>query len=44
MGNKNLAVLQQVVEEGFGNANLHIIDQLINDNWVEHQLSLKGGK
>ncbi len=44
MENRNLSVLRQVVEEGFGNANLHIIDQLISDNWVEHQLSLKGGK
>ena len=44
MENKKLDVLRQVVEKGFGNADLHIIDQFINDNWIEHQSNLQGGK
>jgi predicted ester cyclase len=44
MENKNLNVLRQVVEKGFGKADMDVIDQLINDNWTEHQPSLKGGK
>ncbi|MDP4262837.1 MAG: ester cyclase [Bacteroidota bacterium] len=44
MENNKLNVLRQVVEKGFGNADLYIIDQLINDNLVEHQPNLKGGK
>ena len=44
MENKNLNVLKQVVEEGFGNADLYVIDQLINDNCIEHQFGMHGGK
>jgi predicted SnoaL-like aldol condensation-catalyzing enzyme len=44
MGNNKLHVLRQIVEKGFGNADLHVIDQLITDNWIEHQFNLKGGK
>jgi len=44
MENKKLNVLRQVVEKGFGNADLYIIDQFINDNWIEHQFNLQGGK
>jgi predicted ester cyclase len=44
MESNKLNVLRQVVEKGFGNANLHVIDQLITDNWIEHQDNLKGGK
>lgn len=44
MENQKLNVVRQVVEKGFGNADLDVIDQFINDNWIEHQFSLKGGK
>jgi predicted ester cyclase len=44
MENKNLTILRQVVEQGFGNANLTIIDNLISDENIEHQFTLKGGK
>jgi predicted ester cyclase len=44
MENKKLNVLRQVVEKGFANADLDLIDQFINDNWIEHQFNLQGGK
>ncbi len=44
MQKNKLHVLRQIVEEGFGNADLNIIDRLIDDNWIEHQFNLKGGK
>lgn len=44
MENNKLDVLRQIVEKGFGHADLRVIDELINDNWIEHQFNLKGGK
>jgi len=44
MENEQLNVLRQVVEEGFGNADLYIIDQMISDDYLEHQFGMKGGK
>ena len=44
MESKKLNVLRQIVEQGFGNADLDVIDRLITDNWIEHQGNLKGGK
>lgn len=44
MENEKLNVLRQVVEEGFGNADLYIIDQLFADNYIEHQFGMRGGK
>ena len=44
MESKKLNVLRQIVEQGFGNADLNVIDRLITDNWIEHQVNLKGGK
>jgi predicted ester cyclase len=44
MQNKKLDVLRRVVEEGFGKADLQVIDKFIHDDWIEHQTSLKGGK
>ena len=44
MENINLSVLRQVVERGFGNADLSVIDKLISDKNIEHQFTLKGGK
>jgi hypothetical protein len=35
--NNKLNVLRQIVEEGFGKADLKVIDQLITDDWIEHQ-------
>jgi hypothetical protein len=36
--------LRRVVEDGFGKADLQVIDQFIHDDWIGHQTSLKGGK
>jgi predicted ester cyclase len=44
MESSKLQVLRQIVEKGFGNADLHVIDKLIKDDWIEHQVNLKGGK
>jgi predicted ester cyclase len=44
MENEKLNVLRQVVEEGFGNADLYVIDQLVADNCIEHQFGMRGGK
>jgi len=44
MENEKLSVLRQVVEEGFGNADLYIIDQKISDGCKEHQFGMNGGK
>ena len=44
MDNSNLNLLRQVVEEGFGNADLYVIDQIMSDRLVEHQFGLHGGK
>ena len=42
MENSNLNVVRQIVEEGFGNADLYVIDQLISDSSVEHQFGMDG--
>ena len=44
MEDKKLHVVRQVVEKGFGKADMHVIDQFIHDDWIEHQRSLIGGK
>ncbi len=44
MDNRNLNLLRQVVEEGFGNADLYVIDQIMSDDLLEHQFGLRGGK
>lgn len=44
MQNEKLSVLRKVVEQGFGHADLSVIDQLIDDNITEHQFGLRGGK
>lgn len=44
MEKEKLDLLRQVVEEGFGNADLYVIDHLIDDNYTEHQYGLRGGK
>ncbi|HMH32793.1 MAG TPA: ester cyclase [Puia sp.] len=44
MENEKLSVIRKVVEEGFGRADLSVIDQLMGDNCIEHQFGMKGGK
>jgi len=44
MDNNNLDLFRQVIEEGFGNADLYVIDQLMSDNLIEHQFGARGGK
>lgn len=44
MEEQKLNVLRQVVEQGFGTADLYVIDQLLDDNYIEHQFGMKGGK
>ena len=42
--NDSLGVLRLVVEQGFGNADMTVIDKVISDDCVEHQFGMKGGK
>jgi predicted SnoaL-like aldol condensation-catalyzing enzyme len=44
MHNEKLNILKQVVEEGFGNADLYVIDRLMSDDYIEHQFGMPGGK
>lgn len=44
MEHQNLDVLRQIIEQGFGNKDLYVIDQLVADNYVEHQFGFRGGK
>ncbi len=44
MNNEKLNVLRQVIEEGFGNVDLYIIDQLVSDNLIEHQFGSREGR
>ena len=44
MDNSHLNLLRQVVEEGFGNADLYVIDQIMSDQLLEHQFGMRGGK
>ena len=44
MSQAKLNVIRRVVEDGFGKADLNVIDQLIHDNWIEHQFNMKGHK
>lgn len=44
MENDKLSIIRHVVEEGFGNADLYVIDQLMCDNYHEHQFGMKAGK
>jgi predicted ester cyclase len=44
MENEKLSVIRKFVEEGFGNADLYVIDQLMSDFCLEHQFGMKGGK
>lgn len=41
---QKLDVLREIVEQGFGNANLYVIDQLVADDYIEHQFGMRGGK
>jgi len=44
MENENLSVIRKFVEEGFGNADLYIIDHLMSENCIEHQFGMSGQK
>jgi predicted ester cyclase len=44
MEHQKLDVLRQIVEQGFGNGDLYIIDQLVADDYREHQFNMRGGK
>jgi predicted SnoaL-like aldol condensation-catalyzing enzyme len=44
MEHQKLNVLRQIVEQGFGNADIYVIDQLVADNYIEHQFNMGGGK
>jgi len=44
MEHQKLDVLRQIIEQGFGNGDLYIIDQLVADNYIEHQFNMRGGK
>jgi len=44
MDNSQLNLLRQVVEEGFGNGDLYVIDQIMSAQLFEHQFGSRGGK
>lgn len=44
MEHQKLNVLRQIVEQGFGNADVYVIDQLVADDYIEHQFNMRGGK
>lgn len=44
MEHQQLDVLRQVIEQGFGNGDLYVIDQLMADDYTEHQFNMRGGK
>lgn len=44
MEHNDLNLLRQVVEEGFGNADLYVMDQIMSDHLLEHQFGTHGGK
>ena len=44
MEDKKMSILRQVIEEGFGNGDLYVIDQLMNENCVDHQFGMNEGK
>ena len=44
MEHQKLDVLRQIIEQGFGNADLYVIDQLVADDYIEHQFAMHGQK
>jgi predicted ester cyclase len=44
MEKSNLTVLRNIVELAFGNCDLSVIDELMDDNCIEHQFGMSGGK
>jgi predicted SnoaL-like aldol condensation-catalyzing enzyme len=44
MEHQKLNVLRQIIEQGFGNADVYVIDQLVADDYIEHQFNMRGGK
>ena len=44
MEHQQLDVLRQIIEQGFANADLYVIDQLVADDYIEHQFNMRGGK
>jgi predicted ester cyclase len=44
MEQQKLNVLRQIVEQGFGNGDLYVIDQLVADDYIEHQFNMQGSK
>ncbi len=44
MEHQPLDVLRQIIEQGFGNADLYVIDQFVAEDYLEHQYNMRGGK
>jgi predicted SnoaL-like aldol condensation-catalyzing enzyme len=44
MEHQKLNVVRQIIEQGFGNADVYVIDQLVADDYIEHQFNMRGGK
>lgn len=44
MEKNDLSVLRKIVEDGFGKCDLSVIDELIDDNCIEHQFGMSPGK
>ncbi len=44
MTNNGLNVLREVVEKGFGMADMNVIDKYVCDDYIEHQFGRPNGK
>ena len=44
MGNNELHVLREVVEKGFGMADMAVINKYVCDDYIEHQFGRSNGK
>jgi hypothetical protein len=44
MENNLLDIAKQIVQDGFGKPDLSVIDNNIQDDFIEHQFGMQGGK
>ena len=44
MENDQISIIRKIVEEGFGEENLSVIDTYVSDDIIEHQAGLGKGK
>ena len=44
MKGENMAIVKILMDEGFGQANLKVVDQYVSERFIEHQFGAKGGR